>query len=725
MRSILRPGVNCCAVAHARRVALLVDGEAYFRAFHTAALKAERSITILGWDFDSRMRLHLDETRPGDAPAQMGEFLNWLARRRRALSIRVLNWDYPMVYGTDRETRPLYGFGWTPERRVHLRYDDTHPFAGSQHQKVAVIDDVLAFAGGIDFALKRWDTPEHRGCDERRRVEGAAYPPVHDLMIAVDGDAAHALGNLARARWRRATGERLHPCKAPSGDPWPEGIRVDIENVEVGIARTAPPDGDAPAVREVERLYLDMISSARRSIYIENQYFTSPAIADALARRLIEPDGPEVLLVLRLLSHGWLEEHTMHVLRTGLLKRLAGADRHGRLRVCYPHVPELAEGCCLDVHSKLMIVDDQQLRIGSSNLANRSMGVDTECDLLVESRGRSDVQQAIRDFRVRLMAEHLGRDCAEVAAHCGETSTLCGTVDDLSGGVRSLKKLEDLPEWPDAVVELAAVADPAEPIARDFLELAPPAPVEEPAAGGPAWGRLALIVAVIAALAAAWRFTPLADAITPQHAIDWAKEFGSRPWAPLAVALFYTPACFVLFPRPLITLTAVIAFGPWLGFAVALAGVVFSAAVTYFAGMFMRRDTVRRLAGPRLNRMIEVLRKHGLLAMTLLRLVPLAPFAIEGIVAGAVRLKLWHLLAGTAIGMLPGTLATTVFGEQIEAAVSGDRGVNWWVIAGVGALLLGGSFAVRRWFRRMAGGSVDGAQGNLGGSHDRALAEPR
>jgi uncharacterized membrane protein YdjX (TVP38/TMEM64 family) len=395
--------------------------------------------------------------------------------------------------------------------------------------------------------------------------------------------------------------------------------------------------------------------------------------------------------------------------------------------VCYPHVPELAEGCCLDVHSKLMIVDDDLLRIGSSNLANRSMGVDTECDVLIESRGRADVKEAIRGFRALLMGEHLGRDPAEVAAHCSETGALCGTVDALGGGVRCLKKLEDIPEWPDAVVELASVADPAEPIARDFLELAPPAAPEEPAAG-PAWGKLAAIALAIAVLAAVWRFTPLADTFSPQHAIEWAKEFGSRPWAPWAVALFYTPACFVLFPRPLITLTAVIAFGPWLGFAVALSGVVFSAGVTYFAGMFMRRDTVRRLAGPRLDRMIEVLRKHGLLAMTLLRLVPLAPFAIEGIVAGAVRLKLWHLLAGTAIGMLPGTLATTVFGEQIEAALSGDRSVNWWVIFGVGALLVGGTFAVRRWFRRMAGGSAagNGARAIKGGSSGgNALAEPR
>jgi uncharacterized membrane protein YdjX (TVP38/TMEM64 family) len=87
--------------------------------------------------------------------------------------------------------------------------------------------------------------------------------------------------------------------------------------------------------------------------------------------------------------------------------------------------------------------------------------------------------------------------------------------------------------------------------------------------------------------------------------------------------------------------------------------------------------------------------------MTLLRLVPLAPFAVEGIVAGAMRLKLWHLLAGTALGMLPGTLAATLFGDQLETALSGG-GVNWWVIGGAALLLTGGVIAVKRWFARMA-----------------------
>jgi phospholipase D1/2 len=698
--TLLEPGKNCCAVARAERVAFLIDSEDYFRAFWHAAQRAERSILILGWDFDSRTRLHFDPVEPGDPPVILGEFLNYLVRRRRGLRIRVLDWDYPMLYGTDRELPPEYGLGWEPAKHVTLHYDDTHPFAGSQHQKVVVIDDAIAFSGGIDLAQRRWDRCGHQTKEPHREIDGTPYPPVHDLMIAVDGDAAHALGNLARARWHTATGERLRRCTPPKGDAWPEVLAVDVKGVEVGIARTFPATEDKPAVREVERLYLDMIAAAKRNIYIENQYFTSPAIAEALERRLQEPKGPNVLLVLRLLSHGWLEEHTMHVLRSRLLQRMRRADRHGRFRVCYPHVPGLPEGQCLDVHSKLMIVDDSLLRIGSSNLCNRSMGVDSECDILVEARGRRDVEAAIRGFRERLLGEHLACEQEDVRKACANGAPLCKIVDELCGREHTLKKLEENQEWPDAVLELAAVADPAEPITQGFF-----GPASKPAKSGPAWGKLAIIALIIAALAAAWRFTPLADLITPQKAIEWAKDFGGRPWAPYAVALAYTPACFVLFPRPLITLAAVIAFGPWLGFVIALSGVVFSAGVTYLAGMRMRRSTVRRLAGQKLTEMIEVLRKHGLLAMTLLRLVPIAPFAVEGIVAGAVRLKLWHLLVGTALGMLPGTLATTIFGDQLEAAFSEGRGINWWIIAGVAVLLVGGGFAVRRWFQRMAAGA--------------------
>jgi phospholipase D1/2 len=715
-RSVLAPGWNCCAVATAERATVVVDTDAYYKALHQALLAARHSVLILAWDFNSRTQLHFEEVPRGGPPAVLGELLNWLVHRHRSLHVRVLNWDYPMVFGTDREFPPLYGFGWTPARRVHLRYDDTHPLGGSQHQKVVVIDDRIAFSGGIDLTVKHWDTRRHKAEEPRRVCDGKPYPPYHDVMALVDGEAARALGEIARERWRVATGEKLRPVPAPAArdpDPWPGSMAPEFHRVAVGIARTMPPRGDAPAVREVERLYLDMIAAAKRSIYIENQYFTATRIAAALEKRLGEPDGPEVVLVLRLLSHGWLEEHTMHVLRTRLIERLTRADRHHRLKVYYPHVPNLPEGCCLDIHSKVTVVDDSMLRVGSANVSRRSMGLDSECDLLIEALDRPDVAAAIRAVRNGLLAEHLDCRREEVDARLKAHPSLHTAIASLQKEGKTLKELTELPEWSDAVVEVASLTDPDEPIEHDFHHLAQAATASE-LPRGPRWGVLAMIAAAFLALAALWRFTPLAEVVTAERAIEWAKDFGSRGWAPFAVMLAYTPACFVMFPRPLITLAAVIAFGPWLGFFYALVGITFSAAVTYYAGQHMRRDTVRRIAGAKLDRIISVLRKHGLVAMTLLRLVPLAPFAVEGIVAGAVRLKLWHLLVGTAIGLTPGTLAATIFGDQIETAVSTGQ-INWWLVGGVIGVLFVGAIAVKRWFTRMAGETAPAAERSGGG----------
>jgi phosphatidylserine/phosphatidylglycerophosphate/cardiolipin synthase-like enzyme/uncharacterized membrane protein YdjX (TVP38/TMEM64 family) len=701
-QSLLRLGYNCWAVSRAERAAFIVDAKDYFEAFYYAALRAQKSILILAWDFNSQTRLHFDALPKDGPPVLLGEFLTYLVRRRRGLHVNILNWDYPMVFGADREFPPTYGLGsWTPPRRVHLRYDDAHPVGASHHQKIVVIDDAIAFCGGIDLTLRRWDCPEHGAQDARRQANEKPYPPFHDMMMAVDGEAARQLGELARERWRIATGRRLRPVKSVETDPWPEQLEPTVTHVDVGIARTLPPRGELPAVREVEKLYLDMIAAAKHTIYIENQYFTAPRIAAALEKRLGEPDGPEIVLVLRLLSHGWLEEATMHVLRTRLIQRLRQADRHGRFRVYYPHIPQLAEGCCLDIHSKLMIVDDAMLRIGSSNLASRSMAFDSECDLAIEARGEARVATAIREFRERLLAEHLGTEPERVRAEIERTGTLHEAIATFSAEPRTLRQLEDVPEWSETVLSVASVADPEEPIAIEQLLTEREVAEKRVERERPAWGKVAGLLVTVGALMALWQFTPLHGVATPQAALRWAKAFGEQWWAPWAVMAAYTPACLVMFPRPLITLAAVIAFGPVWGFFYSLAGICASSAVTWWMGQHMRRDTVRRIAGAKLDRMAEVLKKHGLLAMTLLRLVPLAPFAVESIVAGAIRMKLWHVVVGTALGLLPGTLTTTLFGDAIETAISGAGRVNWWLVGGALALLAGGAWAVKRWFTRM------------------------
>jgi uncharacterized membrane protein YdjX (TVP38/TMEM64 family) len=217
---------------------------------------------------------------------------------------------------------------------------------------------------------------------------------------------------------------------------------------------------------------------------------------------------------------------------------------------------------------------------------------------------------------------------------------------------------------------------------------------------GPAWGRIALIALAIAALTALWRYTPLHDYLTPERVFDWAHAFGSAWWAPIAVIVAYTPACLTMFPRPLITLFAVIAFGPWLGFVYSMTGILLAALVTYFIGVKLPDATVHRLAGPKMDGIAEVLRRRGLIASLAVRIVPVAPFAIEGFIAGNIRIKLVDYLLGTFLGMLPGTLTTTVFGHQIQQALEDPSRINWWLVGGVVALFVVLIVFVRRWFAK-------------------------
>ena len=736
--TLLQPGRNCWRVERAQRAAFLVDGDNYFRAFVEAARKAKRSILITGWDFHSRTRLLCRDAK--DCELELGDFLNDLARRNRHLHIHILIWDYPMIFGLDREWAPFYGLGWKPHRRVHFRYDNTHPTGGSHHQKIVVIDDAVAFNGGIDLTCRRWDTNDHSPDNQHRQVKGTGYPPFHDLMMAVEGDAARSLGDIVRERWRKATGETLRPPAAQrrvfrrkaaaeelKTSRWPQSLTAHLDDVEIGISRTAPATNGDPGVREVETLYLDMIAAARNSIYIENQYFTADKVGDALAARLGEPEGPEVIVVLRELSHGWLEELTMQTLRTRLINKLRDADKYDRFRAFYPFINGLKTGTCIDVHSKMIVVDDDMVRIGSANLANRSMGMDTECDLTIEARGREDVREQIRGLRSLLLAEHLGFEVEQVCEAVTNAGTLRDAIDRLHREDRTLKPLNELPQVSETLLSVISVADPEKPVgladlAQIFSSRSPETSMADEHGGafvtnrsgerqsaealgtptGPSWGKLAAIAAVVMALTALWKFTPLSAYIEGNQIMTWAREVGRTWWVPILTVLAFTPASYVMFPRPLITLFAVIAYGPIWGFVIAMTGIQIAAWTSYVAGKRLDPATVRRLAGAKLDKILQVLRRRGLLAMTALRLVPLAPFAVEGVVAGAIRMRMWEFLLGTAIGILPGTLTSTVFGDQLSTWLDDPSRINYWAIALVLFLLGGASWLVRRWLMSAA-----------------------
>ncbi|MGY1742073.1 MULTISPECIES: phospholipase D-like domain-containing protein [unclassified Blastococcus] len=430
---LLIPGETCWRIERADRHAVFVDAADYFAALKRAVRSARRRVLFIGWDFDPRIRL---DPRAGGRGRddRLGRVLEAAVRGNPELEVGVLQWDLGMAYALARGLAPIVLLNRRTPDRLTFTVDTHHPVGGAHHQKIVVVDDCLAFAGGIDVTADRWDTPEHRD-RERFRVRPRTHRPTmpwHDVTSLVTGPAARAIGDLARERWESATGERLEPVPDVEAC-WPEGVEPFLTDVDVAISRTRPEHGGTPLVHEIELLWLAAIAAARRTVYIETQYFANRRIAEAIADRLREDDGPEFVVLNPNEAWGWLEEKAMGSARAALLELVRRADRHGRFRL---YVPVTEGRRPIYVHAKVLVVDDRLLRIGSANLNNRSMGLDTECDLSIEVDGqdtdRDALAAAVLAVRDRLVAEHLGVEPEEVAAAVERSGgSLLAAVEEL------------------------------------------------------------------------------------------------------------------------------------------------------------------------------------------------------------------------------------------------------------------------------------------------------
>jgi phosphatidylserine/phosphatidylglycerophosphate/cardiolipin synthase-like enzyme len=435
-----QPGKTCWRIEQAGRAAVIVDAEDYFRICRSAMLSARKRIMLIGWDFDSRIRLGAPDPATG-APEHVGEFLSWLVRRNPELHVYLLRWDLGALKILFRGTTIFRFLRWMWHGRIHTKLDHVHPTGASHHQKIVVIDDCFAFCGGIDMTDERWDTRAHLDEDPQRLgANGKPYKPWHDATTALEGPAAAALGEHGRARWKAAGGKDIQPVTGVCAT-WPEELDAQFTDVAVAISRTAPQMSEQPEIIEIELLYLDQIARARRFIYAESQYFASRKIALAIARRLDEPDGPEIVIVNPLSAQGWLEPIAMDSARARLMQALIGRDKHKRLRMYHPFT---AGGEPIYVHAKILIVDDVLIRVGSSNMNNRSLRLDTECDVTVDAGlpGNAAAAAGIGQIRAGLLAEHLACEPSAVSEALAETGSLIATIERLRGEGKTLRPYE-------------------------------------------------------------------------------------------------------------------------------------------------------------------------------------------------------------------------------------------------------------------------------------------
>jgi len=457
---IVAQGRNCWRIARATHASVIVDAADYYRIIAAAMEAAEQRIFIVGWDFDTRIALSPDEHGKGET---LGRFFLRLARDKPERQIDILKWNFGALKQFFRPGAAVWLARWWRTESIDFRFDSSHPPGCSHHQKIVVIDDSLAACGGIDISTARWDTSDHADDDPHRTgPDGKPYGPWHDATMLMRGDIAAVLGELGRERWKIATKADLDPI-VPYDDDWPAELEPMFRDVDIAVARTRAAYDNLSEVREVEALFLDMIAAAKRFIYFENQYFTSGKIAAAIALRMAEADPPEIVMVMPRTADGWLEQKAMDGARLKLVAAIGRGDKDNRFRV---YIPVTKGGIDIYVHAKVSIVDDRLLRVGSSNLNNRSQGLDSECDVIVDAAlpANRGSEVAMTALRHRLIAEHL--DCApeDFAAREAAGGSMIDAIEALRGDGKTLVllEMEELGEVEKLIAE-NEVLDPESP----------------------------------------------------------------------------------------------------------------------------------------------------------------------------------------------------------------------------------------------------------------------
>jgi phospholipase D1/2 len=432
--AILVPGLTCARVFDDADAGVLVDGRDFYKQLFEACLAAERSIFMLGWQFDSKVALlRGDDAKGCEHPTELVDFLRELCEQRPELEIHMLAWDASAVFAFEREPLQKLRFHTRGHDRLHYKMDNAHPTGASHHQKLVVIDRSVAFLGGMDVCNARWDDRTHAANAPHRCSGKRPYAPYHDVQAYVTGEAVDVLREWFCNRWLQATDEDICIEDAPRRE-LPITPSIDVDAPVVALARTLPrmEDPTCPSVSEIYDLHARAIMEAQRIIYIENQYFSCDEIADWIVRRMQRGGPPlDIVIVLPEKSAGFKERISIGVYQQRILEKLGkvAAGSGHRIGVYYTAAPGPDGDVPVFIHAKVLAVDDRFLLVSSANLSNRSMGFDSELGLAWEA---TESTESLANARIDLLAEHCGLAGKEALALLADSVGLVDRLDSLA-----------------------------------------------------------------------------------------------------------------------------------------------------------------------------------------------------------------------------------------------------------------------------------------------------
>lgn len=668
---------TCWKVIPQNEAWLYCDASSYFLAFVNACLSAESHIFIAGWDIHSETLL-IPQLRKSLRRRRwlLKNFLSFLLKRRPHLNIYLLSWDYAPLYILERERFQSFKRGWLSRPGIHFHLDAAHPISASQHQKFVVVDDRLTFVGGLDITIRRWDDCKHRAVDRHRKDPyGQSYDPFHDYQIGVAGGVCEEMSALFRDRWLKATGlpiPRFAVHRPFPGNPAPTESVCTYRSAPIAISRTLPAFKEAPGVNEIAALFARLIDSAQRYIVIENQYLTSRLIVERVSASLEKAEGPEIVIILPEIAGGWLEKRTMGALQTLALQQMKASDRHRRLLLLKPYDERRAlRNQHMTVHSKIMVIDDRFLSVGSANLNNRSMGFDSECQLTIDGRDDSALRENIRTTAAFIISHHTDLPNEAFLDLIQSESSLIAAIDK----ARALSPRRHLVPF---------VLPEGKPDAKlhdyNWLDMEKPSPIEE---AMDSWGQLSeaiskrlgvsprivilfLTILIALAIGSVWRYSPLHGQANQDTIRNIFESIDSHQLETLLfVPLIYALGSLLFIPINLLIIITASLFSTAWAFLYIFLGTLANVAAGYGLGVLSGRYFFRQFFGRRTRKVLERIREGRFMTLVLLRMIPIAPSAMINLAAGAGQIPFLRFVAATLIGMAPGTFMLVVFQKSI------------------------------------------------------------
>lgn len=670
--SLFKENENCWQTSQADHATPLIDGANYYRALHKAICNAKRSIFIVGWDIDSRIRLlRGDEEKNASAPSVISELLKWKAEQNENIKIYLLRWDSSLAFFSQREMWAKEVWDNKTPDNVKTTLDSTIPMGGSQHQKIVVIDDEIAFSGGMDVSTNRWDTREHLIEQPERVGPDGPHGPLHDVQVLTSGPIVESFAQLVRWRWDRINEQKaipFSPVKNTGSEvppSWPDNFPPTMVDLPCAVARTIPfMDGVEPA-QEVRRMLLDLIAQAQRFIFIENQFTTRQEIAEALNARLKACPELQVIIVSSYEPKGKFESEAYWASRIDFKRILENGVEDNRVKVTYSTLTnEVGESIQKRVHSKVMSIDDRYLVIGSSNISNRSMSLDTEVDLVFAGDTNQNQQDIIR-VRHDLLAEHTGRTIEQVEQIFKSPDPLNNLVTDQAPHGYQLAEVSDdqftNKAWQPV---FSSLSDPEKPlIAPIQMSNGKVVGVGNPKQKTIVFMLIALLVLVLGGLIF-WAGHSI-PWLTADNLEQFLQDTRGTMWVIPTICVIYIIAGLVFFPVTVLSLAVAAVYGPIWGPVYGMLGALLSSATLFGLGHIMGIKGLRKMGGAKVQAVDDKFKDSGVVGVAVIRLIPIAPFSLVNLVAGISSIGLVQFLAGTFLGMFPPMIAKGLVGDSL------------------------------------------------------------